>query len=113
MRPNTSIIGQVTLLVPQDPYGVAQNVSCEFYLGRPNVSGEQLTLPQTYLGTEKLDIINELERKCVTLRGQKLTKPIYVTVKLSVGKLTDANKDIYWGVPPPEELFTAYLASQV
>jgi hypothetical protein len=103
----------------------ASKISCKFYVGKPisvpvksraensqddppatvrkrlQVPGE----PEDYLGMKSLnDVIAPLERRTVTLENQPLADPLYVTVQLFMGEMTDESY-IYWGVYPPERFF--------
>lgn len=85
-------------------YSPAMDVSCKFFLGKPVEEKGRLTLPGIHLDTVKLDLIKALDRPHVILAGQKLTKPIYVTVQLFIGTIPG---EIYWGVYPTGRFFSS------
>jgi len=81
-------------------YGTARNVSCEFFRGKPKVIKHVLTPPEEYLEKVKLDAeIGPIERRTVTLTGQRHTTPMYVTVQLFMGSIA---MGIYWCAHGPE-----------
>jgi hypothetical protein len=103
-----TFVGDIVVEIFNNGLRSANGVSVEFF----NVSNEfstplddikQLTLPQYSLG--KVPVSGEvkpLDRPSVTLLGQRLARPVYVSVQLS---RSGAHGHVYWGVNPPEKYF--------
>ena len=99
---NNGVVDSIEVEIFNNSYTGAKKFSCDFFLGKPTPKGDDVQPKAQMLGTGKIDEIDGLMRRRVTLSGLKIAAPVYVTVQLKVGEI---HGSISGGVYPPQEFF--------